>query len=154
MLEEMERTPTRAGTPPEGDASEPPIVIAEDDNVTALLTTEVLRRAGFSVVRAANGESALEEMERHHPRVMILDINMPRRDGLEVLRIVRRNLEGARVRILVLSGHAQADVAERARRDGADDYLVKPYAPGDLVERVRRLHAMLDDRRQRPTDEG
>ena len=121
-------------------------MIAEDDNVTALLTGEVLRRAGFAVVRATNGESALEEMERHHPKVMILDINMPRRDGLEVLRIVRRNLEGARVRILVLSGHAQADVAERARRDGADDYLVKPFAPSELVDRVRRLAAIVDDR--------
>jgi len=153
MLGRMNEASTRAGTPPDGDATEPPIVIAEDDNVTALLTTEVLRRAGFSVVRASNGESALEEMQRHQPRVVILDINMPRRDGLEVLRIVRRNLEGARVRILVLSGHAQADVAERARREGADDYLVKPYAPGDLVERVRRLDAMLDDRRRCPTDE-
>lgn len=117
----------------------PSVVIAEDDNFTALLTTEVLRRAGFSVVRAVDGESALEEVERHHPRVMVLDINMPRRDGLEVLRIVRRNLENARLRILVLSSHAQADVAERARREGADDYLVKPYAPADLVARVRRL---------------
>jgi len=129
-------------------------LIAEDDNVTALLSAEVLRRAGFAVVRATNGESALEEMERHRPRVMILDINMPRRDGLEVLRIVRRNLAGAQVRILVLSGHAQADIAERARRDGADDYLVKPFAPAELVDRVRRLAALVDDRIQRPRDEG
>lgn len=121
-------------------------MIAEDDNVTARLTTEVLRRAGFTVVRASNGEAALEELERHHPRVMILDINMPQRDGLEVLRIVRRNLECAGTRILVLSGHAQADVEDRARRDGADDYLVKPFAPKDLVDRVRRLAAVVHRR--------
>jgi len=125
---------------------EPAIVIAEDDDVTAMLTTEVLRRAEFTVVRARNGESALEEVERHHPRVMVLDINMPRRDGLEVLRIVRRNLEGARTRVLVLSSHAQADVAERARKDGADDYLVKPFAPTELVARVRRLNDAADER--------
>ena len=121
------------------DDEQPDVVVAEDDNFTALLTTEVLRRAGFSVVRASDGEAALEEVERLHPKVMVLDINMPRRDGLEVLRIVRRNLESAQLRILVLSSHGQADVAERARRDGADDYLVKPYAPADLVDRVRRL---------------
>jgi two-component system phosphate regulon response regulator PhoB/two-component system alkaline phosphatase synthesis response regulator PhoP len=130
-------TKERPGAP--GTAHEPPIVIAEDDNLTACLAIESLRRAGFEVVRANNGESALEELERHQPRVLVLDINMPRRDGLEVLRIVRRNLERARVRILVLSAHAQADVAERARRDGADDYLVKPFAPQELIERVRRL---------------
>lgn len=127
-------------------AAQASVVIAEDDNVTALLTTEVLRRAGFTVVRANDGEAALEEVERHRPRVMILDINMPRRDGLEVLRIVRRNLERAALRILVLSSHAQADVAERARRDGADDYLIKPFAPNDLVERVRRLVDSGNDR--------
>jgi DNA-binding response OmpR family regulator len=122
-----------------GDGESPDVIVAEDDNLTALLTTEVLRRAGFSVVRASDGEAALEEVERLHPKVMVLDINMPRRDGLEVLRIVRRNLESAQLRILVLSSHAQADVADRARREGADDYLVKPYAPADLVARVRRL---------------
>jgi DNA-binding response OmpR family regulator len=126
---------------PAAEATGPPVVLAEDDNVTAHLACESLRRAGFAVVRANNGESALEELERHHPDVLILDINMPRRDGLEVLRIVRRNLESARLRILVLSGHAQADVAERARRDGADDYLVKPFAPKELIDRVRRLAA-------------
>lgn len=125
---------------------EPPIVLAEDDNLTAHLASESLRRAGFEVVRATNGESALEELERHRPRVLILDINMPRRDGLEVLRIVRRNLERAQVRILVLSAHAQADVAERARRDGADDYLVKPFAPTELIDRVRRLASSRDGR--------
>ena len=135
----MRKDPPHATREQLPDGKHPDVVVAEDDNLTALLTTEVLRRAGFSVVRASDGEAALEEVERLHPKVMVLDINMPRRDGLEVLRIVRRNLETARLRILVLSSHAQADVDERARREGADDYLVKPYAPADLVERVRRL---------------
>lgn len=135
----MRKDPSHDRTESLRDGESPDVVVAEDDNLTALLTTEVLRRAGFSVVRASDGEAALEEVERLHPRVMVLDINMPRRDGLEVLRIVRRNLESAQLRILVLSSHAQADVAERARREGADDYLVKPYAPADLVQRVRRL---------------
>lgn len=136
---DVRKDPSHDARGSRGADEQPDVVVAEDDNLTALLTTEVLRRAGFSVVRASDGEAALEEVERLHPKVMVLDINMPRRDGLEVLRIVRRNLESARIRILVLSSHAQADVAERARREGADDYLVKPYAPADLVERVRRL---------------
>jgi len=121
-------------------------VLAEDDNFTAHLAAESLRRAGFDVVRASNGDAALEELDRHNPRVLVLDINMPRRDGLEVLRIVRRNLERARLRILVLTAHAQADFAERARRDGADDYLIKPFAPKELIERVRRLVSGSDRR--------
>ena len=137
---------TRTGDGEAIPADRPAVVLAEDDNVTAMLTCEVLSRAGFAVVRASNGEAALEELERHRPRVMILDINMPRRDGLEVLRIVRRNLESARLRILVLSSHAQADVAERARKEGADDYLVKPFAPTELVARVRRLSGGDDPR--------
>lgn len=129
-----------------GSDPQPSIVVAEDDNVSALLTTEVLRRAGFDVVRACDGEAALEEVERIQPAVMVLDLNMPRRDGLEVLRTVRRNLESARLRILVLSSHAQPEIAERARQDGADDYLVKPYVPTELVDRVRRLSRAAVDR--------
>jgi DNA-binding response OmpR family regulator len=119
--------------------TDPPIVIAEDDNVTARLITESLKKAGYTVVRVANGQFAIDELKKHQPRVLVLDINMPRRDGLEVLRILKRSPERQNVRVLILSGHAQPDVEQRARRDGADDYLVKPFAPSELIDRVRRL---------------
>ena len=73
------------------------------------------------------------------PDVLLLDLRMPKRDGLEVLRILKRTSQRDGLRVLMLSGHTQSSIEARARRDGADDYLTKPFAPEELVSRVRKL---------------
>ena len=114
----------------------PTILIVEDDRKIAALVAKNLEAAGFRCAQAHDGESALQEVGRQPPALIVLDIMLPRIDGLEVLRRIRRN---SNVPVLMLT--ARADEADKVLgfEVGADDYLTKPFSPRELVARVRAL---------------
>jgi DNA-binding response OmpR family regulator len=123
------------------------LVVIEDDHHIADLVAMYLRRDGFRVLLAADGESGLELVGREHPELVIVDIGLPGAlDGLDVCRALRSRSErtgsavGADVPILVLS--ARDDEVDRVLglELGADDYVTKPFSPRELVARV---HAIL-----------
>lgn len=120
------------------------VLVAEDEDAIADITEAYLRREGFRVARARDGESALEAHARLKPDLVILDIRMPKADGMAVLNEMRR-----RGHTPVIMATAMAEDLDKllALRIGADDYIVKPFNPLELVARV---HAVLRRTRSAP----
>ncbi|MEW6363559.1 MAG: response regulator [Acidobacteriota bacterium] len=115
------------------------IVIAEDDDLTGELIEAVAARPGRQVLRANDGEAALRLIREHQPQLVVLDLFIPIRGGMEVLRLARKEGDPKRPRVLVLSAQGQLGTEEEARRSGADDFLAKPFIPGELAARIDRL---------------
>jgi two-component system, OmpR family, response regulator AdeR len=112
------------------------ILIAEDESEIAAILTSYLERDGFRTVTAADGESALTHHLMLKPDLLLLDVNMPKRDGLSVLTEVRR-----RGNTPVIMATARAEDLDKlsALQVGADDYIVKPFNPMEVVARVRAV---------------
>jgi two-component system phosphate regulon response regulator PhoB len=112
------------------------ILLVEDDPDIRHLISYKLTRGGFSVAEAADGAAALREARREPPDLVILDVRMPRLSGLEVCRELRAGAHTAHVPIIMLTGRAHPEDLERAYAAGATDYVVKPFSPRVLLERV------------------
>ena len=115
---------------------EGPILIAEDDKKTAALVELYLKREGFRTLLAYDGEQALEMARRHKPGFVILDLMLPILDGWEVCRRLR---QGSDVPILMLTARGEEVDRVSGLTLGADDYVVKPFSPRELVARVRAI---------------
>jgi DNA-binding response OmpR family regulator len=115
------------------------ILIVEDDPDIAELVARYLERAGFQTERAANGREALQTVAARLPDLLVLDLMLPHVDGIEICRSLRANAATASLPIIMLT--ARADESERivGLELGADDYLAKPFSPGELVARVRAV---------------
>ena len=112
------------------------ILVVEDESKIARLVRDYLEHAGFVVVVASDGEVALAEARRARPDLVVLDLGLPGRDGLDVARSLRRT---SNVPIVMLT--ARGDETDRivGLELGADDYVVKPFSPRELVARVRSV---------------
>ena len=112
------------------------ILVVDDDPKIVNLVRAYLVAAGFDVITAGDGPTALDKAATFRPRLLVLDLMLPGLDGLEVSRRLR---ESSSVPILMLT--ARGSVAERIRglAAGADDYLVKPFSPAELVARVEAI---------------
>lgn len=129
---------------PANPSSEPralsPTVLIVDDSVTIRRTLEqILTASGFTTRQAHDGYEALEMMENELPRVVILDVEMPRLSGLELLTIMRSSPQYQQVRVAMLTSRAADKHRDYALAIGADAYLVKPCPQETLVETIRRL---------------
>lgn len=118
------------------------ILVADDDPNIRQLLVFALGKAGLETIEAADGEAALAGVAQHRPDLVVLDINMPRMDGLEVCRRLRT---GGETPILFLSSRDDEIDRVLGIELGADDYVVKPFSPREVVARVmailRRTHA-------------
>jgi two-component system alkaline phosphatase synthesis response regulator PhoP len=112
------------------------ILVVEDEPQIAGLVRDYLEHAGFAVLAAGDGPAALALARARRPDALVLDLGLPRLDGLDVIRAIRRD---SRVPILILS--ARGDESDRVAglELGADDYVVKPFSPRELVARVRAV---------------
>jgi two-component system response regulator MtrA len=112
------------------------ILVVDDDPKIVALVRAYLLRAGFDVVTAGDGPSALRLVRERRPRLVVLDLMLPELDGMAVMREVRRDSD---VPILMLT--ARGGLADRVRGlgEGADDYLAKPFAPSEVVARVQAI---------------
>jgi DNA-binding response OmpR family regulator len=112
------------------------ILVVEDEPRIAGLVRDYLEHAGFAVITAGDGAAALALARARRPDALVLDLGLPRVDGLDVIRAIRRD---SRVPIVVLS--ARGDETDRVTglELGADDYVVKPFSPKELVARVRAV---------------
>ena len=113
------------------------VLLVEDSKILLRTVRRALRHAGFAVDTAADGEEGLAAAETNDYDVLVLDIMLPKLDGLSLLRRLRA--AGNTTHVLLLT--ARDTVADRVQglRQGADDYLVKPFALAELIERVRVL---------------
>jgi DNA-binding response OmpR family regulator len=116
-----------------------PILLVDDDPKIVRLVRTYLEREGFAVETAADGPSALDAIERHAPALVVLDLMLPGLDGRGVMRAVRQDDAARSIPILVLSARGSTLDRITGLADGADDYLVKPFSPGELVLRVKAI---------------
>ena len=115
------------------------ILVAEDDPAVAELVTELLREGGYRAVVVGSGGAALEAARAETPAAAVLDVNLPGLSGYEVCRELRRT-HGASLPILFVSGERTESFDRVAGLMlGADDYIVKPFAPDELLARLRSL---------------
>jgi DNA-binding response OmpR family regulator len=133
-------------TPPSG----PRVLVVEDDHDIAGLLAHSLRKHGFAPSVLHSGSEVVAEVRREPPDLLLLDVMLPGRDGLEICRVLRADPATAGVPIILVT--AKAGEGERiAGLDlGADDYITKPFSPNEVVARVRALLR----RAQRPAASG
>src|SRR5439155_2671117 len=112
------------------------VLVVDDEPKIVQLARDYLEHAGFAVVTAADGRSALDEVRRRRPDLLVLDLGLPRLDGLDVTREIRRD---SNVPIVMLT--ARDDEVDKlvGLELGADDYLTKPFSPRELVARVKAV---------------
>lgn len=113
-----------------------PVLIVEDDKKTASLVALYLERDGFQTIAAYDGQKALELARRHNLIFVILDLMLPTVDGWEVCRELRRSSD---VPILILTAREEEMDRVLGLSLGADDYVVKPFSPRELVARVKAI---------------
>jgi DNA-binding response OmpR family regulator len=112
------------------------VLVAEDDPKQAELARRYLEHEGHAVLVVADGRAALDEIRSNPPDLMVLDLMMPRVDGLDVCRILRRESD---LPVLMLTARSTEDDLLLGLDLGADDYMTKPYSPRELAARVRTL---------------
>jgi DNA-binding response OmpR family regulator len=111
-------------------------LVVDDDLALADVLSFTMRRAGFDVIVAHDGQAALDRWEAESPELIILDLNLPRMDGLKVCQQIR---SCSSTPIIILSVRGQEDDIIRGLQVGADDYMVKPFSPRQLVARAEAV---------------
>jgi two-component system KDP operon response regulator KdpE len=124
------------------------ILVCDDEPQILRALRVILHDAGFEVVSATSGEEALDASAVHPPDAAIVDLVLPDRDGVEVTRSIR---EWSEMPILVLSAVGEEAEKIRALNAGADDYVTKPFGPGELVARVNAVLRRATGGREEPT---
>jgi two-component system, OmpR family, phosphate regulon response regulator PhoB len=117
----------------------PLVLVADDDADILALVTLRLRRDGYEVAQARNGEDALRLARDLQPDAAVLDVMMPRMTGLDVLAALRADERTSGIPVIVLTARVQQEDAARARAAGAVEYVTKPFSPHDLSARLKTL---------------
>ncbi len=115
------------------------ILTADDNAQIRMLVKAALRSLGHELIEAVDGEQALEMALDRRPDLVLLDVTMPKLDGWEVLHFMRQRPETADVPVMMLTTASQKMDLEHGESLGCNDYLTKPFAPGDLRQHVERM---------------
>ena len=126
---QQRRAPKRTG----------PILVIDDEPTVLRMLTYVFGREGYPVETADNGEEGLARWRDLHPSLVFLDVMMPRINGIEVCRRIREDATLADTYVIMLSAKGQQADREEALLNGADEYLIKPFSPREVVQHVREL---------------
>jgi DNA-binding response OmpR family regulator len=118
------------------DLSVRTVLVVDDEPEIVRILRDYLERAGFAVVTASDGETAVATAHRHRPALVLLDLTLPGLDGLEVARALRRDGE---VPIIMLTARTEETDRIVGLELGADDYVAKPFSPREVVARVRAV---------------
>ena len=119
------------------------ILIADDDPDILDLAAFKLEQAGFDVVAVDNGLSALSAAHDEEPDLLVLDIMMPGMSGIDICRSLRADPSTSSVPVILLTSRGKEDDVEIGFTAGADDYVVKPFSPRELVSRVEAVVARM-----------
>jgi len=120
------------------------LVVEDEPNIVESLSF-LMKKAGFVVRVARDGNTAIRTIESEAPDLVLLDIMMPRRDGYEVCRTIRANPDWDDVRIIMLSAKGRDPDRRKGLELGADDYITKPFSTREIVERVQEILSTKSD---------
>ena len=119
----------------------PVALVVEDAPDIRLVISFVLEKAGFTVYGESDGEAGLAVAAEVRPDIVLLDWMLPAMSGIEVCRALRDNVDLGNVAVILLTARAQEADVEVGFAAGADDYIVKPFSPRELLERVQKVLA-------------
>jgi len=115
------------------------ILIAEDERDIRDLVVFSLRFGGFEVVEAANGQEAVEQAQKLMPDLILMDVRMPRMTGYDACKQLKSMEDTKHIPVIFLSAKGQEQEIQQGMDVGAEDYILKPFAPEDLVNMVRKV---------------
>ena len=119
-----------------GPDAQSTVLLVEDEDSLRRVMRDLLEAEGYIVCEARDGSEALEQMDRHNPDVVLLDLNLPNVDGFTVLAQLRSRSQTADLPILVVSARGDEDNEVRSLRLGATDFISKPFRPRALAARI------------------
>jgi two-component system, OmpR family, response regulator ResD len=114
------------------------VLVVDDEPTIVEIVSRYLERAGFETFQATDGPKALQQAELHRPDLVVLDLMLPGFDGIEVMRRLHER-PGKRVAVILLTARGEESDRLVGLRHGADDYVVKPFSPAELVARVEAV---------------
>jgi len=114
------------------------VLVVDDEPTIVEIVSRYLERAGFEALQAADGPEALRQADLHRPDLVVLDLMLPGLDGIEVMRQLHER-PGKRVAVILLTARGEESDRLVGLRHGADDYVVKPFSPAELVARVEAV---------------
>ena len=115
------------------------ILVVDDENYILHILDFSLGAEGYEVITAEDGEEAVRKCRDERPDLVVLDVMMPKMDGFEACRAIKRDGELAGTPVILLSAKARDVDQKQGYEAGADDYITKPFSPGRLVDRVHGL---------------
>lgn len=115
------------------------ILIVEDNDVNALILRSMLRKHGYEPQVARDGQEGVAMVQRHNPRLVFMDLHMPRLDGFAAASVIRTRMNGASPVLVAVTATATGDVEAACRNAGFTCVLPKPILVGDLILMVRRF---------------
>lgn len=114
------------------------ILICEDEEIMLTALEFRLRRQGFSVIKAVDGQAAIERVDQESPDLVVADVMMPYVTGLELISYIRKNKKSD-MPIIIISALEQDEIVLEAFRLGATDFITKPFRPNELILRIKRI---------------
>jgi CheY-like chemotaxis protein len=115
------------------------ILIVDDEPDILRLTSLRLRKLGYDVLTAVDGKEALDAIRNENPDLVLLDLIMPLMSGADVCKSAKSDEELRHIPIILFTAHSNAMDDEKAKKLGADDYIVKPFDPGELINKIERI---------------
>ncbi|MEZ5988181.1 MAG: response regulator [Planctomycetota bacterium] len=115
------------------------VLVVDDEPFILKSLSFVLRKGQMEVLEARDGEEALEMIREHKPRLVFLDVMMPRRNGYDVVRAVREDPELADVHLVLLTAKGQEADRTQGMAAGANDYMTKPFSPARILQMAREI---------------
>jgi twitching motility two-component system response regulator PilH len=115
------------------------ILIVEDSPTAMLQITTILQEKGYKLLHAVDGEEALQKAADELPHLIVLDVILPKKNGFQVCRHLKKTTQTQDIKILMLTSKTQESDRFWGLKQGADDYMTKPFEPGDLLQKVDEL---------------
>jgi two-component system alkaline phosphatase synthesis response regulator PhoP len=115
------------------------VLIAEDDANILISLDYLMRKKGYEVFVAQNGEEALQLAIKHQPDVILLDIMMPKMDGYQVCQAIKSTKETSHAKIVFLSAKSKEEDIQKGMAAGANAYITKPFSTMEIVQKVKEL---------------
>jgi DNA-binding response OmpR family regulator len=115
------------------------ILIADDNENIREALTSILEDEGYALWTAKDGAEALRKVREISPDIIILDVTMPEISGYDVCRTIKNDPDLKKIFVLMLSAKGQATEQEHGREAGADEYMVKPFSPSEILARINKI---------------
>lgn len=115
------------------------ILIADDEPSIVRVLTYVLQKEGFVVENAFDGEEAWEKIQKLKPKVVFLDIMMPKKDGYEICRLIKSHPQLRKIYVVILTARVSYLNEGKFMAEGADEYITKPFSPRQIIYRLSEV---------------